>query len=43
MFKKELPVGQANVTRVDLGNSYVTITGDNSGIVKSCVVQMINL
>jgi len=40
-FKKEVSVGQANVTRVDLGSSYATITGDNLGVVKGCVVRVI--
>jgi len=41
ILKKEVSVGQANVTRVDLGDSYAIITGDNTGIVKGCVVRVI--
>lgn len=41
IFKKEVSVGQANVTRVDSRDSYATITGDNLGIVKGCVVRVI--
>lgn len=41
IFKKEVAVGQGNITRVDAGNSYATITGDNLGIVKGCVVRVI--
>jgi len=41
VFKKEVSVGQANVTRVDPMDSYATITGDNLGVVKGCVVRVI--
>jgi len=41
VYKKEVPVGQADITRIDAMSSYGMITGDNLGIVKGCIVRVI--
>lgn len=40
-FRKEVPVGQANVARADAKSSYAVVTGDNLGIAKGCLVRVI--
>jgi len=41
LYKKEVPMGQATVTRADAKNSYATIAGEDLGIVKNCIVKVI--
>jgi hypothetical protein len=41
IYKNEVPMGQALVSRVALGSSYATMTGDNLGVVNGCVVRVI--
>ncbi len=41
VYKKESPVGQATITRVDSRNSYAVITGENLGIAPNCIVKVI--
>ena len=39
MFRNEVPVGQAVIGRIDKNQSYATISGDDMGITKGCVVR----
>lgn len=41
VYKKEVPMGQATITRVDAKNSYAAITGEDLGIVVNCIVKVI--
>lgn len=41
VYKKEVPMGQATITRVDAKNSYAVITGEDLGIVINCIVKVI--
>lgn len=39
VFRNEVPVGQAIISRIDKNQSYATISGDDMGITKGCVVR----
>jgi hypothetical protein len=39
LFRNEVPVGQAVISRIDKNQSYATISGDDLGITKGCVVR----
>ena len=39
LFRNEVPVGQAVISRVDKNQSYATISGEEMGITKGCVVR----
>jgi curli biogenesis system outer membrane secretion channel CsgG len=39
VFRNEVPVGQAVIGRIDKNQSYATISGDDLGITKGCVVR----
>jgi len=39
LFRNEVPVGQAVISRIDRNQSYATINGDDTGITKGCVVR----
>jgi curli biogenesis system outer membrane secretion channel CsgG len=39
MFRNEVPMGQAVISRIDKNQSYATISGDDMGITKGCVVR----
>ncbi len=39
LFRNEIPVGQAIITRVDRNQSYATMTGEDLGIIKGCTVR----
>jgi curli biogenesis system outer membrane secretion channel CsgG len=39
LFRNEVPVGQAVITRIDKNQSYAAISGDDMGITKGCVVR----
>ena len=39
MFRNEAPVGQAVISRIEKYQSYATISGDDTGITKGCVVR----
>lgn len=39
VFRNEVPVGQAVISRIDRNQSYATISGDDMGITKGCVVR----
>lgn len=41
LFRNEVPVGQAVISRIDKNQSYATISGDDMGITKGCVVRFI--
>ncbi len=40
IFRNEVPVGQAVISRIDKNQSYATISGDDLGITKGCVVRV---
>lgn len=39
MFRNELPVGQAVISRIEKNQGYANISGDDMGITKGCVVR----
>lgn len=39
VFRNEVPVGQATISRIDKNQSYAAISGDDMGITKGCVVR----
>jgi curli biogenesis system outer membrane secretion channel CsgG len=39
MFRNEVPVGQAVISRIDKNQSFAAISGDDMGITKGCVVR----
>lgn len=39
LFRNEVPVGQAVISRIEKNQSYATISGDDLGITKGCVVR----
>ncbi len=41
LFRNEVPVGQAVIKRIDKNQSYATISGDDMGITKGCVVRFV--
>lgn len=41
MFRNEVPVGQAVISRIDKNQSYAAISGDDMGITKGCVVRFL--
>jgi len=41
ILRNELPVGQAVISRIEKYQSYATISGDDSGITKGCVVRFV--
>ena len=41
VLRNELPVGQAVISRIEKYQSYATISGDDSGITKGCVVRFV--
>jgi len=41
VFRNEVPVGQAVITRIDKNQSYAAISGDDMGITKGCVVRFV--
>lgn len=41
VFRNEVPVGQAVISRIDKSQSYATISGDDMGITKGCVVRFV--
>ena len=41
MFRNEVPVGQATISRVEKNQSYAIINGDDLGITKGCVVRFV--
>ena len=41
LFRNEVPVGQATISRIEKNQSYATIQGDDSGITKGSVVRFI--
>lgn len=41
VFRNEVPVGQAVISRIDKNQSYATISGDDMGITKGCVVRFV--
>lgn len=41
MFRNEIPVGQAVISRIDKNQSYASISGGDMGITKGCVVRFI--
>lgn len=41
LFRNEVPVGQATISRLEKNQSYATINGDDSGITKGCVVRFV--
>ena len=41
LFRNEVPVGQARISRIEKTQSYATISGDDSGITKGCVVRFV--
>ena len=41
MLRNELPVGQAVISRIEKYQSYATISGDDGGITKGCVVRFV--
>lgn len=41
MFRNEVPVGQAVISRIDKNQSYATISGEDMGITKGCVVRFV--
>lgn len=41
MLRNELPVGQAAISRIEKYQSYATISGDDGGITKGCVVRFV--
>src|SRR6185369_7017260 len=41
LFRNEVPVGQAVIGRIDKNQSYATISGDDMGITKGCVVRFV--
>ena len=40
-FRNEVPVGEARISRIEKSQSYATISGDDSGITKGCVVRLV--
>jgi hypothetical protein len=41
VFRNEVPVGQAVISRIDKNQSYAAISGDDMGITKGCVVRFV--
>jgi curli biogenesis system outer membrane secretion channel CsgG len=41
VFRNEVPVGQAVISRIDKNQSYAGISGDDAGITKGCVVRAV--
>lgn len=41
LFRNEVPVGQASISRIEKSQSYATISGDDAGITKGCIVRFI--
>lgn len=41
MFRNEIPVGQAVISRIEKNQSYAAISGDDMGITKGCVVRFV--
>jgi hypothetical protein len=41
VFRNEVPVGQATISRIDKNQSYAAISGDDMGITKGCVVRFV--
>lgn len=39
LFRNEMSVGQGVISRIDKNQSYATISGDDAGITKGCVVR----
>lgn len=39
IFRNEVPVGQAVISRIEKNQSYATISGEDMGITKGCVVR----
>ncbi len=41
IYRNEVPVGQAVISRIDKNQSYATIRGDDLGITKGCTVRVV--
>jgi hypothetical protein len=41
VFRNEMPVGQGIINRIDKYQSYATISGEDLGIIKGCVVRFL--
>lgn len=41
IFRNEVPVGQAVISRLERNQSYASISGDDLGITKGCVVRLL--